>query len=185
MRTVASSGNAFVSRFDVGQISRTISAVAQRAPSARRRRRRGSRGRSGRAAAPRPPRRSRRGPCRRLPRRRGSSRRARPRAPSSTIGATVGSRSARRPGRGPAMSTPTMPRGAQPIAFSTMIVVQPRVKVRSIIRIRPARTCGYSRRARSSPRIAARMMWSRSRSPPRFRFIGLKRSSSVVIPCER
>ena len=29
------------------------------------------------------------------------------------------------------------------------------------------------------------MMWSRSRSPPRFRFIGLKRSSSVVIPCER
>ena len=39
--------------------------------------------------------------------------------------------------------------------------------------------------ARSSPRIAARMMWSRSRSPPRFRFIGLKRSSSVVMPCER
>ena len=33
--------------------------------------------------------------------------------------------------------------------------------------------------------MAARMMWSRSRSPPRFRFIGLKRISSVVIPCER
>ena len=39
--------------------------------------------------------------------------------------------------------------------------------------------------ATSRPRIAARMMWSRSRSPPRFRFIGLKRSSSVVMPCER
>ena len=59
------------------------------------------------------------------------------------------------------------------------------VNVRSIIRIRPARTCGYSRLATSSPRMAARMMWSRSRSPPRFRFIGLKRSSSVVIPCDR
>ena len=59
------------------------------------------------------------------------------------------------------------------------------VNVRSIIRISPARTCEYSRLARSSPRIAATMMWSRSRSPPRFRFIGLKRSSSVVIPCER
>ena len=33
--------------------------------------------------------------------------------------------------------------------------------------------------------MAARMMWSRSRSPPRFRFIGLKRISSVVMPCER
>ena len=64
-------------------------------------------------------------------------------------------------------------------------LVLPAVNVRSIIRIRPARTCGYSRLARSSPRIAAMMMWSRSRSPPRFRFIGLKRSSSVVIPCER
>ena len=59
------------------------------------------------------------------------------------------------------------------------------VNVRSIIRISPARTCGYSSDARSSPRIAARMMWSRSRSPPRLRFIGLKRSSSVVICCER
>ena len=58
-------------------------------------------------------------------------------------------------------------------------------KVRSIIRISPARTCGYSSDARSSPRDAAMMMWSRSRSPPRFRFIGLKRSSSVVIRCER
>ena len=83
------------------------------------------------------------------------------------------------------MSMPTMPRGAQRIAFSTMIVFCSVVNVRSIIRIRPARTCGYSRLARSRPRIAARMMWSRSRSPPRFRFIGLKRSSSVVIRCER
>jgi hypothetical protein len=59
------------------------------------------------------------------------------------------------------------------------------VNVLSIIKIKPARTCGYSRLARSSPRIAAMMMWSRSRSPPRLRFIGLKRSSSVVIRCER
>ena len=59
------------------------------------------------------------------------------------------------------------------------------VNVRSIIRINPARTCGYSSEARSRPRIAARMMWSRSCSPPRLRFIGLKRSSSVVIRCER
>ncbi len=29
------------------------------------------------------------------------------------------------------------------------------------------------------------MMWSRSRSPPRLRFIGLKRSSSVVMFCVR
>ncbi len=83
------------------------------------------------------------------------------------------------------MSIPTTPREAQPIAFSTMIPFCSWVKVRSIIRIRPQRTWGYSIDARSSPRIAARMMWSRSRSPPRFRFIGLKRSSSVVIPCER
>jgi hypothetical protein len=83
------------------------------------------------------------------------------------------------------MSTPTIPRGAQRTAFSTMTVFCSALNVRSIIRIRPARTCGYSRLARSSPRMAARMMWSRSRSPPRFRFIGLKRSSKVVIPCER
>ena len=83
------------------------------------------------------------------------------------------------------MSMPTMPRAAHRIALSTMISFSRRSNVRSIIRISPARTCGYSRPARSSPRIAARMMWSRSRSPPRFRFIGLKRSSSVVIPCER
>jgi len=83
------------------------------------------------------------------------------------------------------MSTPTIPREAQPIAFSTITSFCRGVNVRSIIRIKPARTCGYSRLARSRPRIAARMMWSRSRSPPRFRFIGLKRSSSVVIPCER
>ena len=40
-------------------------------------------------------------------------------------------------------------------------------------------------RARSTPRSAARMMWSRSRSPPRLRFIGLKRTSQVVMRCER
>ncbi len=34
--------------------------------------------------------------------------------------------------------------------------------------------------ARSMPRMAALMMWSRSCSPPRLRFIGLKRSSIVV-----
>ena len=79
------------------------------------------------------------------------------------------------------MSTPTTPRPAQLIAFSTMISLSRRSNVRSIIRISPARTCGYSMLARSTPRIAARMMWSRSRSPPRFRFIGLKRSSSVVM----
>ncbi len=83
------------------------------------------------------------------------------------------------------MSIPTTPREAQRIAFSMMIWFCPGVKLRSIIRIRPQRTCGYSIDARSRPRIAARMMWSRSRSPPRFRFIGLKRSSRVVIPCER
>src|SRR6267142_628607 len=54
------------------------------------------------------------------------------------------------------MSTPTTPRGAQPIAFSTMIVFCSAVNVRSIIRIRPARTCGYSRLARSRPRIGDR-----------------------------
>src|SRR5881394_1279687 len=79
------------------------------------------------------------------------------------------------------MSMPTMPRDDQCSAFSTMIAFCRSVNVRSIIRISPARTCGYSSPARSSPRIAARMMWSRSCSPPRFRFIGLKRSSSVVI----
>ena len=39
---------------------------------------------------------------------------------------------------------------------------------------------GYSSVALSMPRTAAAMMWSRSCSPPRFRFIGLKRSSVVV-----
>ena len=64
-------------------------------------------------------------------------------------------------------------------------LVLPQANVRSIIRISPARTCGYSRLGAVRPRIAARMMWSRSRSPPRLRFIGLKRSSSVVIPWAR
>ena len=95
------------------------------------------------------------------------------------------SRTCRRPGRGPAMSMPTTPRSAQAIALSTMIAFCRASNVRSIIRISPARTCGYSSRARSRPRMAARMMWSRSRSPPRLRFIGLKRSSSVVIRWER
>ena len=40
---------------------------------------------------------------------------------------------------------------------------------------------GYSSVALSIPRSAAAMMWSRSCSPPRFRFIGLKRSSIVVM----
>ena len=39
---------------------------------------------------------------------------------------------------------------------------------------------GYSSVARSMPRMAALMMWSRSCSPPRLRFMGLKRSSMVV-----
>ena len=129
--------------------------------------------------------RSPRAPSRRPPRRRGSSRRARRRGPSRRSTRSACSRSGAPPGRGPAMSTPTTPRPAQRIAFSTMISFSRRSKVRSIIRISPARTCGYSMLARSTPRIAARMMWSRSRSPPRFRFIGLKRSSSVVIRCER
>ena len=51
------------------------------------------------------------------------------------------------------MSMPTMPREAQRIAFSTMISFCRSVNVRSIIRIRPARTCGYSSAARSRPRI--------------------------------
>ena len=49
------------------------------------------------------------------------------------------------------MSTPTTPRSAQAIALSTMIAFWRASKVRSIIRIRPARTCGYSSRARSRP----------------------------------
>ena len=61
-------------------------------------------------------------------------------------------------------------------------LVLPRVKVRSIIRIRPALHLRVLEGRRSMPRIAAGMMWSRSRSPPRLRFIGLKRSSIVVMP---
>jgi hypothetical protein len=52
-------------------------------------------------------------------------------------------------------------------------------KARSRHRISPGFT-GYSSVALSMPRTAAAMMWSRSCSPPRFRFIGLKRSSIVV-----
>ena len=47
--------------------------------------------------------------------------------------------------------------------------------------MRPARTWGYSSTARSMPRDAAAMMWSRSCSPPRLRFMGLKRSSRRVM----
>ena len=77
------------------------------------------------------------------------------------------------------MSMPTMPRSRQAIAFSAMISLSSNGKARSRQRMRPGRI-GYSSMARSMPRSAAAMMWSRSCSPPRFRFIGLKRSSMVV-----
>src|SRR5919198_1556244 len=54
------------------------------------------------------------------------------------------------------MSTPTTPRSAQRIAFSTTIAFSSALNVRSIIRINPARTCGYSSPARSRPRIERR-----------------------------
>ena len=78
------------------------------------------------------------------------------------------------------MSMPTTPRLRQAIAFAAMISFSAGEKLRSRQKIRPARTCGYSSTARSIPRTAAAMMWSRSCSPPRLRFIGLKRSSSWV-----
>ena len=77
------------------------------------------------------------------------------------------------------MSTPTTPRSRQPMAFSTMISLSSYGNARSRQKISPGLT-GYSSVARSIPRTAAAMMWSRSCSPPRFRFIGLKRSSMVV-----
>ena len=77
------------------------------------------------------------------------------------------------------MSIPTTPRSRQPIAFSTMISFSSYGKARSRQKMSPGLT-GYSRPALSIPRTAAVMMWSRSCSPPRFRFIGLKRSSMVV-----
>ena len=77
------------------------------------------------------------------------------------------------------MSIPTTPRSRQAIAFSTMISLSSNGNARSRQKISPGLT-GYSRLARSIPRTAAAMMWSRSCSPPRFRFIGLKRSSVVV-----
>ena len=46
--------------------------------------------------------------------------------------------------------------------------------------MRPGLT-GYSRVARSIPRTAAATMWSRSCSPPRFRFIGLNDSIVVTL----
>ena len=51
------------------------------------------------------------------------------------------------------MSTPTTPREAQRIAFSTTISFCRGANVRSIIRIRPHRTWGYSSRATSRPLI--------------------------------
>ena len=78
------------------------------------------------------------------------------------------------------MSTPTTPRSRQAIAFSAMISLSSYGNARSRQKIRPGLT-GYSSVARSMPRTAAAMMWSRSCSPPRFRFIGLKRSSIVVM----
>ena len=77
------------------------------------------------------------------------------------------------------MSTPTTPRSRQAIAFSTMISLSSYGNARSRQKMSPGFT-GYSSVARSIPRTAAAMMWSRSCSPPRFRFIGLKRSSVVV-----
>src|SRR4030081_820328 len=51
------------------------------------------------------------------------------------------------------MSTPTPPREAQLIAFSTITSFWRAVNVRSIIRISPAVTCGYSRlHPRAAPR---------------------------------
>ena len=66
------------------------------------------------------------------------------------------------------------------MARSTISAFSSGGKPRSIIRISPART-GYSSIARSTPWTAAITMASRSRSPPRLRFAGLKRISWVVI----
>ena len=65
------------------------------------------------------------------------------------------------------------------MAFSAMISLSWYGKARSRQKMRPGVT-GYSSFARSMPRMAALMMWSRSCSPPRLRFMGLKRSSTVV-----
>jgi hypothetical protein len=79
------------------------------------------------------------------------------------------------------MSIATTPRLRQAIALAAMISFSSRLKARSRHKINPARTCGYSSTARSIPRTAAAMMWSRSCSPPRLRFIGLKRNSMRVM----
>ncbi len=71
---------------------------------------------------------------------------------------------------------PTTPRALYLTAFFTRISFSSSENSRARQKMSPART-PYSRQARSIPRSAAWMMWSRSRSPPRFRFIGLKRSS--------
>ncbi len=82
------------------------------------------------------------------------------------------------------MSTATTPRLWKRIARSTTAAFSSGGKVRSIIRISPART-GYSSVARSMPCTAAITIASRSRSPPRLRLAGLKRTSWVVMRCER
>ena len=74
---------------------------------------------------------------------------------------------------------PTTPRSRQVIAFSAMISLSSKGNARSRQNRSPGLT-GYSSVALSMPLMAAAMMWSRSCSPPRFRFIGLKRSSVVV-----
>ena len=82
------------------------------------------------------------------------------------------------------MSIATTPRSRKRIARSTIAAFSSGAKPRSIIRISPART-GYSSVARSMPWTAAITIASRSRSPPRLRLAGLKRTSWVVIRCER
>src|SRR2546429_329664 len=54
-----------------------------------------------------------------------------------------------------------------------MISFRSAVNSRAKQKIKPPRML-YSKHARSSPRSAAWMMWSRSRSPARFRFMGLE-----------
>ena len=65
------------------------------------------------------------------------------------------------------------------MAFSTMIALSQWSNSRARQKMRPAFT-PYSSMARSMPRSAAWMMWSRSSSESRLRFIGLKRSSICV-----
>ena len=66
---------------------------------------------------------------------------------------------------GPARSIPTTPRALYFTAFFTRISFSSSENSRARQKMSPART-PYSRQARSIPRSAAWMMWSRSRSPP-------------------